>query len=62
MKSACTIVVQQLKNGNYKATCALYPDAQAVAPTYQQALSAFEKFIEEQVHQQQDIQREEPSY
>lgn len=62
MKSACTIVVQQLNNGNYRATCALYPDAQAVAPTYQQALCAFEKFIEEQVHEQQDIDREEPSH
>lgn len=62
MTTSCTIMVEPLTDGSFRATCALYPDAQAVAPTYEAALRAFEQFIEEQVRQQQGTQREEPTH
>jgi hypothetical protein len=61
MTNACTIEVKRLDDGNFRATCALYPDAQSVAATAEAARSAFEKFIAEQVRRQQGIAHEEPA-
>ena len=52
MMMACSIVIDRLENGTYRATCPVFPDLEAVAGTEEAARTAFEKAIEAYVHAQ----------
>jgi predicted RNase H-like HicB family nuclease len=45
--AACTIVIELLDDGRYRATCHLFPDCEVVAATEEAARDGFQAVIAE---------------
>lgn len=52
-KSTCTIVIEKLASGGFRASAAQWPDCTAVAPTEEEARQAVEEAIDRLTRRQQ---------
>ena len=52
MPAACAIVVEQLDDGRWRATCPVFPELETVAATAAEARAAFEDAIGRQLTDQ----------
>jgi predicted RNase H-like HicB family nuclease len=58
--TACTIVIEPLDDGRYRATCHLFPDCEVVAATEEAAREGFQAVIAEVLSSRRE--EEEPTF
>jgi predicted RNase H-like HicB family nuclease len=59
MPAACSIIVEQLEDGRYRATCSVFPELEALAATEEAARQGLEEAIAK--HLRQQLGEEEPN-